>query len=161
MVYAIGAPFFFHTTMRTPTTAVAVLAATAVGVGGLAESRAFISPTTSRQTAAPDGTSRGGHHYRRRRCSSTSPLPRRAVRRQEEEDGGDNQDEDDQQIFWDAVVEVSCCDRNVPKVCPVQRLLCCTAMLCCAVWFRNQSVLHDGRARYYTLYHRTLYACTW
>lgn len=145
LVYAIGAPFFLHTTMRTPTTAVAVLAATAVGAWGLAESRAFIALTTSRQTAAPGGTSRGEHHYRRRRCSSTSPLPPRAVR-QEEEDGEDNQDEDDQQIFWDAVVEVSCCDRNTPKVCPAQRLLC-YAVLCCAVWFRSQPVLHDDYAR--------------
>lgn len=127
--------------MRTPTTTVAVLAATAVGVGGLAESQAFIALTTSRQTAAPDGRPRGEHHHRRRRCLSTSPLPPCAVR-QEEEDGGDTRDEDDQQIFWDAVVEVSCmrpCQRSA-------QCSCCCVVLCFAAQsgFAANEVLHDG-----------------
>ncbi|CAM9423079.1 unnamed protein product [Laminaria digitata] len=93
--------------MRTLTsTAVAVLAATAVGVGGLAETRAFIALSSSRQTAALNGRSRGEHHCRRRRSSSTSQLPPRAVRQEEDGGGGYHRDEDDQQIFWDAVVGV-------------------------------------------------------
>lgn len=112
--------------MRTPTTAVAVLVATAVEVGGLVDTRAFITLTSSRPTAAPDRRPRVEHQYRRRRNSSTSLLPPRAVQQY-----GDSRDEDDQQIFWDAVVEVS--RMTVPKVSA--QCSCYCAVRCCSlIW---------------------------